>query len=357
MYDYVGTVFANCTSTNVKDFRTGDDYQLTLPYMDKKITLYRRAIDSNLENLYEGENRYSDAALSEDGAYLAVSEYVSAFTVYVEVIRTDNGELVWNYENDSSCKELGYCPEMKAFTVITSRGIYLLDEATGTQTAFYDTDDISGDFLDVDATGRYVFYKGRRGLYAIDLKDGSLVYEIEREEVFDDGGAAAVDSSMKYFAVVSKTDDSLQLYSLETLQNGQENCLGELKDINATYIESLFFGEMTLYLVYKNGDIAAYPIDSQNECFDEEMMSRYQDLEHKMTSFIQPEGADYSLMAGNNNAYLICDTSEITADINGFLAVDGDRNCMYLAGGTGIYRISVYDEEAIRVEAEMQLGN
>ena len=165
------------------------------------------------------------------------------------------------------------------------------------------------------------------------------------------------------------------LYSLNALQNGQENCLDELKNINATYIESLFFGEMkefneetsennegsdtalALYLVYKNGDIVAYSIDSNEADFDENKLSRYQDLEHKMTHFIQPEGADYSLMAGNNNAYLICDTSEITADINGFLAADGDRNCMYLAGGTGIYRISVYDEEAIRAEAVRQLGN
>ncbi|MBD5444991.1 MAG: TIR domain-containing protein [Lachnospiraceae bacterium] len=357
MTDYVGTVFANCTSTNVKDFKAGDDYYLTLPYMDKKITLYRRAIDNNLESLYEGENRYSDAVLSEDGAYLAVSEYVSAFTAYVEVIRTDNGELIWSYENDSSCRGLGYCPEMKAFTLITGKGIHILDEATGTQTAFYDTDDISGDFLDVDATGRYVFYKGRRELYAIDLKDGSLVYEIEREEAFDAGGAAAVDSSMKYFAVVSKTDDSLQLYSLDALQNGQENCLDELKDINATYIESLFFGETTLYLVYKNGDIAVYPIDLQKGSFNGEMMSRYQDLEHEMTRFIQPEGKDYSLMAGGKNAYIICDTSEIAAYVSGFLAVDGDRNCIYLGNGTCIYRISVYDEEAIRAEAERQLGN
>ncbi len=76
-----------------------------------------------------------------------------------------------------------------------------------------------------------------------------------------------------------------------------------------------------------------------------------------MTRFIQPEGKDYSLMAGGKNAYIICDTSEIAACVRGFLAVDGDRNCIYLASGTCIYRITVYDEEAIRAEAERQLGN
>lgn len=371
MTDLVGTTFANCTSTNVKDFKAGNDYYATLPYLDKRITLYRMAIDSNLETLYEGDNRYADAILSKDGAYLAVSEYVDGYTTYVEIIQTDDGKVVWSHEDDSYCKGMGFYPEKEAFTLVVNRGIYLLDKATGEQKAFYDTPDISGDFMSIDDTGRYVFFKSRKKLYGVDVADGSLAYEIEREEAFADGGAVAVDSFIKYAAIVSKEENSLRLYSLEALQSGQEGHLDELEDINATYIENLFFGSgeaagdnedsdsnsaSTLYVVYKNGDITAYPIATSGEGFDEMQTCRYQDLDYTMMRFIQPDGADYSLLAGRNNAYIIGDTSEITAKINGFLAVDGDRNCIYLDGDTYIYRVSLYDAEAIRTEAKRQLG-
>lgn len=388
MTDLVGTAFTSCTSTNVKMFEGGDDYYATLPYMDRSITLYRGAADSNLETVYETAYRYAKAALSEDGAYLAVSAYADGYTTYVDMVKSDTGELLWHYEDDSYCKSLGFYPEGEAFTLVTSDGIYLFDEETGEQKAFYSTDDISGDYLCTAAAGRYIFFKSYKMLYGYDLADGSLAYEIELEEAFADGGAAAIDPSMKYAAIAAKEGDYLQLYLLEDLKSGQGVCLDEAADINAAYIEHLFFGgggavdaeygggygdspasldytdytaSPVLYVVYKNGDILTYPIASQNSGFAKAQGRQYQDMEGRMECCLQPEGAAYGLLSGSYDAYLICnekteDYGEITAHIDGFLAVDGDRSYIYLAGGTCIYRVSVYDAAALREEAGRQLG-
>lgn len=392
MTDLVGTTFSNCTSANVKMFEIGNDYYATLPYQDKKITLYRVAAGSRLEPLCETENRYAGAVLGGDGRYLAISSYVEGYTAYVEMMDTDTGEILWHFEADNYLTGMSFYPDKGVLALITSAGVYLLDEENGEQKAFYEKGGQYGDYLKTDETGRYVVFRNSRALYAQDLEDGSLLYEIEDTELFRDNNPVALGSSMQYLATVSKDADALRLYDLETLGEGQKDCLQELEGINATYVEALFFNDkeadagLILYMVYKNGDITKYSFDAVQKKLVEE--GALCDLEESVNSFIRVKGADFDVLAGNSDAYLIydagqqtetdteedvntaaetdigtettalnqSDTGEVIARINGFLAADGAGNCIYLTDGTCIYRTPFYDETLLREEAGRQLG-
>lgn len=365
MNDIVGTIFNDCNSTNVKVFGTGDDYYVTLPYSGKNVTLYRKATGSNYETVCETENRYACAVLSEDGEYLAVLSYTNDFLLCIDMIRTDTNEVLWSYICDDAFQGMSFCPEMEALTFVTYNSIFLFDKETGEQKASYEDRDVSGRYNVIDATGRYVVSSNYRELNVYDVADGFHSYEITGEEIFSDKSVVAVSPSMNYLAVASKTKNSLQLYAVDDLREGETECLCEVENINATYVEYLFFNDreeyengLALYVVYKNGDIKIYEVDVQHHDMFEN--GSLKDLESYMMRFIQPEGRDYSIIAGSSEAYLIYNAGdnhgEITAHIEGFLAVDGNRNCIYLAGKNYMYRVNIYDEVMLREEAERQLG-
>ncbi|MDE7283812.1 MAG: TIR domain-containing protein [Lachnospiraceae bacterium] len=369
MMAVVGLTFTDCNSTNVKSFGIGNDFYTTLPYLDKNVTLYRWAAGNNFETLCETKNRYSSAELSKDGKYLAVHSYSDEYNICVEMIDTETCEVLWRYLGDEYFVGMSFYSEEEALTLITSDGIIMFDYETGEQRALYEEDYSFGRYLRTDVSGRYVITKASGKLNVYDVVDGSLSYEIMGGEIISDSSAVAVSPSMKYLATSSKTTDSLQLYAVDALREGETECLCEVESINATYVENMFFNEreeyasgLTLYVVYKNGDIKIYGVDEQNQKLYED--GGLQDLHTCMTHSIQPENADYGVIVGDECAYLIeeadltdfSNQGKITAHIDGFLAVDGNRNCIYLTDRTNIYRVNIYDETMLREEAERQLG-
>ncbi|MDE7389996.1 MAG: hypothetical protein K2M82_03540 [Lachnospiraceae bacterium] len=285
------------------------------------------------------------------------------------MIDTETCEVLWRYLGDEYFVGMSFYSEEEALTLITSDGIIMFDYETGEQRALYEEDYSFGRYLLTDVSGRYVITKASGKLNVYDVVDGSLSYEIIGGEIISDSSAVAVSPSMKYLATSSKTTDSLQLYAVDALREGETECLCEVESINATYVENMFFNEreeyasgLTLYVVYKNGDIKIYGVDEQNQKLYED--GGLQDLHTCMTHSIQPENADYGVIVGDECAYLIeeadltdfSNQGKITAHIDGFLAVDGNRNCIYLTDRTNIYRVNIYDETMLREEAERQLG-
>lgn len=369
MEDMVGPVFSHCNSSNVKAFEMGDGYCATLPYLDKNVTLYRRAIGNNFEVLRETERSYNNAAMSEDGNYLAVNSFDDSYNTYVEMIDTNSGEILWTFENADFFDGMSFYQEKELFTLITSESIYLLDIRTGEEKAVYPIEEISCEYLCTTVDGKYAFFQSFEKLYGYSLEDGSLAYEIDQEAEYRDGSVATVSPYNKYYAIASKETNSLQLYYLSDLQKGKIYCLDELEEINATYIDYLFFNNrekeevldyigdgLVLYVVYKNGDMVAYPIGCSEPCFEEYDAVHFDGLEDSMNRFIQPQGADYSIVAGEYDAYLTSQ-GELLAHINSFLAVDGTRNCIYLTDGSCIYRAPIYTQEELRQEAINVIAN
>ena len=166
----------------------------------------------------------------------------------------------------------------------------------------------------------------------------------------------AVSPDGELYAIANKEENSLQLYFMES---ETQEVLSEIEEINATYADAIFFGAESdsLYVSYKDGSLICYPIDRTSEPYlmsDSESLKEYEELEDSMLRFIQPEGADYSILAGEYDAYLILQ-GELLAHVNSFLAVDGTKNCIYLTDGKCIYRAPVYSQEELRQEAEAQL--
>lgn len=380
MTDYANMSFADCNSANVKMFGIGDDYYVTLPYLDKYITLYRRAADSNMEILYENETDSLSAELSGDGEYLAVCSYTDDALALVKMIRTDTGEMIWSYKSDKYFEGMAFYNEMKVLALATGNGIILLDNETGEQKACYEKGDYFEKCHGFDEAGQYAVILNYSGMNIRNMADGSNAYEITFNQNTDDISTITISPSVKYMAAVSETADTLRLYSLDDLNGGKEGCICEMKNINATYVEYIFFNDrdecesgLTLYVVYKNGDIKRYGVDvkSREMSYGGSMC----DLESCMNRFIQPEGKDYSIIAGMRSAYLIYNAwddasektglgeeitdfdnhGEISAHIEGFLAVDGEKSCVYLTDGSNIYRVRIYDEAELREEAKRQL--
>lgn len=106
--DMVGNVFADCTSSNVKDFAMGDGYCVTLPYGSNRITVYRRALGEGMETFHEGEGIYSQAGLSGDGTYLAAVRYDEESNACVELFDTAKKELLWTYKDTAYYEAMAF---------------------------------------------------------------------------------------------------------------------------------------------------------------------------------------------------------------------------------------------------------
>ena len=363
MEDMVGTTFSHCNSSNVKAFELGDGYCATLPYLDKSVTLYRNAIGNNFEVLYDADRDFIDSAISADGAYLAVNSYGSSYATYIEMIDTKTGEVLWCYEGDDYCDGMRFYAEKDLFILITYDAIHLLDVQNGVEKTTYSVEAGGCDYLGTDATGRYVFLKSYNTIYVCDLEDGSIVYEHKHEEELMDGSAVSVSPDGELYAIADKGENSLQLYYMAAEAS---DCISQIKDVNATYAEYIFFGadSASLYVSYKDGRLVCYPIDRVSEPYlveegdtaDEGSVVAYEELEDCMKHFIQPQGADYSIVAGEYDAYLTSQ-GELLAHINSFLAVDGTKNCIYLTDGSCIYRAPIYTQEELRQEAINVIAN
>lgn len=177
-------------------------------------------------------------------------------------------------------------------------------------------------------------------------------------------------------------------------------------------LKHLFFGEcgetLELYVVYNNGETKAYPISPDSAGNTDAAAApgikistwnarTYQDLDDIMTSYIYTDGSDYAVAVGEyyfhtcSNAYLFAyapdtypassstysdsmsDTmvsnwrahgwknkeihGQIIGHIQGFLALDGANNLIYMTDGKCIYRAPIYNAAMLSEEAEKLLSS
>ena len=84
----------------------------------------------------------------------------------------------------------------------------------------------------------------------------------------------------------------------------------------------------------------------------------YASLEESLRGAEKYCGRDYGFLAGEwNGGYLTTADGELTAHIEGALAVDGEKNVIYQRHGYGVYRIPVYTREEIYERAVRELEN
>lgn len=380
--DMVGTLFPACTSSNVMDFAIGDGYCVTLPYGSRRMTLYRTASGAGMEEFHQGEYRYKEAVVSSDGVYLATSYYNDDYTTAVEMFRTGSGEQIWHYADDSQYTGMIFFDYhgQEALALLTDEQVMVLNPENGEQLAS-DVLEIGGscDYMGCNSADdgtdqewhRYVYLWGDRTLYAYDLTDMKLVYEMPHKEntAYDDTAAVwsragGSDSERQdCYVVTDKEAGALHFYcggeEIYTYGGGENTAQHD--EINYKYIETLFFDEneqgVHLNIVYMDGRITGLTIDPDLDpakfCTLEGeggKAERYSGLEEVMRRYEQ--AGDYAVMRGAGDAYLLTKREgDILAQLHGFLCCDSVNRQIYLTNNHTIYRLPLYTLEEINAIA------
>ena len=378
MTDYVGNTFQNCTSTNVKAFGMGDDYWYTLPYGEKELTLYRMVEMEKDAQLCEFTGQIREAALSCGGDVLVAAVYDQALAVDLEVIDTDDGTTRWSLRPEEASEDGYYVActcgsfargEREGVFAVTSGNILLLDMESGERIADCPFDETSG--IDKNekligswsADGETVLYTTGDGkLHRYETEGESLRRKTLVLDALEEHSGIAARGD--FFAYMDRTDDSLHLVRWEISEDreeyGEQDCceVAKLTDMQAAYVESLFFDEdLSLYAVYRNGDVRVFDL---RETDGVELTERqgYAGLEESLRGAEKYSGRDYDFLAGEwDGGYLTTADGELTAHIEGALAVDGERGVIYQKHGCGVYKIPVYTREEIYERAVRELEN
>lgn len=400
------------TSTDIKMFGVGDNFVATLPEKSEKITLYRSPIGSRAETFRSTYGRYDRGDIDHTGQYLAVAgvrsygKGNSEDETYVEMLDTTSGEMLWSYRGEGNLLDIKFYEEREALILVTEEDIRLLDMFTGKEVAdyFYLTGEEalyngivdSDDYIGTDATGRYVFVRLYDTVAGYDLNDGSIKYVIKEILLAGTEVAFALDPSMTYLAYTFSVGGSLNFCRLSDYESDGEVVLSykdkdthnsfEYTGIQTSYINSLFFddsglrtGVPNLYVEYQNGRMEVYSLEAGMEGLaendsaaasvvvvrtEEEPVRTYQSMDLSLAHYIHPDGKEYAIAAGNSGAYMLLtetgargmpedDLGQITAHIDGFLALDGVNDLLYLRGGESdcIYRVPIYNAAMLAQEA------
>lgn len=372
--DMVGTLFPSCTSSNVMDFAIGDGYCVTLPYGSRRITLYRTASGAGMEEFHQGQYHYKEAVVSSDGNYMAASYYNDDYTTAVEMFRTDGGELLWEYNDDSHYEGMSFLDDrgQEMLALLTDDRVILLNPENGEM--------LSSDALEIGGSYDYlgcsnaeggtdqkqhccVYLWGDRMFYVYDLTDMQLAYEGSHREsaAYDDVAAVwSRDGGQEVCYVITDKEAAVLHFYCEgreiyTYDDG--NSAAQQEMINYQYIETLFFSEdelgAHLNIVYMDGRIVRLHIDPGLDmvkfCTPEEnngAAESYSGLDEVMRRYEQ--AGDYAIMRGTGDAYLLTGREgDILAHMHGFLCCDSINRQIYLANNRTIYRIPLYDLEKI----------
>lgn len=349
--DMVGSVFSDCTSSNVKAFAMGDGYCVTLPYGSNRITVYRRARGEGVETFYEGEDIYREAALSGDGKFLAVRKLDNSFYTSVDIFDTVKKKLLRTYEDTAFFEAMAFGDfgqdGMESLLIVTDDAYHLLDPADGSVRRTVTYENAGLEYLGIDKKNGVLSMKGHNTLYGYRLPDGELLYE---EALAD--GITAVCNERPFYAVASKETDSLLFYEM-----GEEDAYMTIPpyEMDAEFVETMFFGaeDDELYLVYKDGTVRIFFVDwdeTMAEYFCDSLGS-YTGFPGKMKRYEAVEGENIAFLCGDDDAYQIVAKGgqrySKCAKIHGFLACDESSKTLYLHNGDEIYSSPLYDMEKV----------
>lgn len=368
MEDMVGMLFPACTSANVMDFAIGDGYCVTLPYNSRRVSVYRTARGAGLEEFYQGEYDYMEAATDDSGSYLAAALYNDGHTA-VDVLDTGTGGLLWRYEDDSRYKGMTFFDRdgQETLALLTDREVILLDPENGERLAAAALElGASFDYIGCSQAGDggesgsrhdYFYLWDDDTLYAYDLTDMKFAYEISHERKTAYGDAVAVSGGPEdYYVITDREAGVLRFYRMgeEVYTYGGEDTQREL---NYQYIETVFFDrqeqESHLYIVYMDGRIARLDIGSDPSAQDfvtwdshDRAPEKYNGLTAVMRRITH--AGDYAVLRGGSDAYLLTKQGgDILAHLHGFLCCDAGNGRIYLTNGRTICRMPLYTLEEI----------
>lgn len=118
--------------------------------------------------------------------------------------------------------------------------------------------------------------------------------------------------------------------------------------INAGYISYMFFDRTqdNLYVSYKNNTLEVYDVD------DLTIIRSYSELEDGIFKIEEAENADFSVLVGTYDSYVINSDRDIIAHLHELADVDFEGRCFYIGSGEDLYRVPFYSLQMLLEECE-----
>lgn len=376
--DMVGMLFPACTSANVKTFAIGDGYCVTLPYGSRQITVYRTAVGDGVQVFHEKQEgpagSLREAALSADGAYLAVAYSGVGRDTEICLLDAGSGDVLWNYTDADYYGGMLFvdCNGQERLALLTNRRMLQLDVSTGevVSSCTHEEYGLRASLTVVadDAASGHVLLRDFQTLYDCDLSEpsGISITEFSAGQELSYSDIVAAPDGFPYYAVADTEAGSLcfcrdgQVFytydgGTDPLQEGY---------VNFRYLRTMFFGgsdtDRRLYLVSLDGRVTvmrlAADTDAPDFCeVDREASAKYEGLEDDMAGYEAYEGG-LAVLWGTEYAYLLTqDGGDILARLHGFLAYDAVNGQIYLRKGTTVCRTPLYSVQEIAAAAEETL--
>lgn len=173
--------------------------------------------------------------------------------------------------------------------------------------------------------------------------DEAYKEELERLRMQNEIAYSAVLASGEtLFAAADMDNGTLTLYGKEDGGRKKE-C-----EINAGYISYMFFdaGQENLYVSYKNNLLEVYDTN------DLILIRTYSEPEGGIMRIEEAENADFSVLIGEYDSYVINDDKDVIARIRELEDVDFEGGYFYIGDSRDLYRTPVYSLRMLLEECE-----
>lgn len=341
--DYVLPYIFTCNSDNVKNFHFGDGFYASLPYASTQITVYDKAKGSGYQKLapIEGNLVDVDANDSETTLLIAASNEVTLFDLAkkkpLKVLPFDSLVIGASFVEDGS----------HYFTVAASDKLYLYDAATFELVREAPLDKNYYQFHSFDANKTYAVFHSYDEFSVYDLTKGELLNQVKLDSGTKQTNVFAVSNKKDLYATASTISKELILNQIDSQTATLRIPLraGQVSYMNFDASDEL------LYITYRDGKVEAYDTN------DLSLSKSYTSLSDETVSILSPKDADYSILIGGSDSYLMDQDKNISAHIDGLIEVLPKSKEFILLSGQTLATVPVYDIKEILKETELQLEN
>lgn len=338
------------TSNNIKDIFWGKNYIAGLEYKSDYVVIYQYAKGNQVESIFSMKDYlinsyFVDSKINEDetkAIIIGTTNNSSEYLLYLyDLVK---GKLIAStsintlYENATFLGD-----DDKKIAVMEYSGITILDGNTVEKLSSFEFKNNVIENLGFSADNTKVTIRTYKGIEIYNIEDGTLVLELENDNVYDQSSIFAMAHHLNYYAKSSVLDNTLSIYSVE--KGGEYEKSIDLDVSNITYL-NFDSTDKYLYITYMNNTVEVYGVDTM------ELVSVYKDLEEQVTQI--EEGIDqiYTILKCSNKAYVLNREQELIAQVPHY-ANTCFKDCYFLLySSSNLYKVPIYTYEMLLKQAE-----
>ena len=287
--------------------------------------------------------------VSADEKYLA-GEILESGDRVIEIISKDNKNVIQRITVDGLMLDFCFTTQNE-LQVLTSDDIVLYDIKNGKKISTIAYEKNLGEFVSVISgtltkDGTKAVLDNHNSIYVINTEDGSLLYQIQEEELAIKGSAIyAINENAQYYAYASQMEKGIVLGSF---QGGETSKI----PVNINCITNLILdsSNMELYVTYLDSKVEVYNFGTG------ELIREYTGLADKAEDVIKFSDDSRTLLKTASNTYLLNENNEIIGEIEGFKAFLETDHIFLIRGASTLYEVPVYSLDKLLDEGKAFLN-